>query len=373
MVRRVVYVIHADGDDLGPAEVLDRWPTASSTVAAVAATGRFVVSAVARTRGRTAWLTRDNVDWRFVRDPSRVGWRMALAVRRARPDVVHVNGLHAALPTLAIRLACGRRVRILVQHHGEPPGKGRSLLAQRFARRFIDGYLFTGADGQAEPWHEARVLALATPTFEVLESSADLHPIERAAARARTGVIGEPAIMWVGRLIGGKDPVTAVEAFARLASSSEAHLWLMYGNASLAPVVRSLIDATPGLGERVHLVGTIAHEDMATWFSSGDIVLSTSHREGSGYALLEALACGCTPVVTAIAPHRSIVGSLGTTFPVGNVDACATALGTVVLLPRAQVRADFERRLSWEAVARQLAAAYEGVPSAPRVVKRHRR
>ena len=357
--RRVVYVIHADAGDVAPVAVLERWPTASRTVAAVAANGTFDVSAVARTRGHSEALVHDGVPWRFVRDPSRTGWRMAREVARLRPDVIHVNGLHAALPTLALRVACGSRVRIVAQHHGESPGRGRSLLAQRAARRWIDGYLFTGVDGQSEPWREARVLHYSTPTFEVLESSADFALLDRASARGVTGVVGNPAIMWVGRLIGGKDPMTAVEAFARLGQPHDAHLWMMYADASLEPMVRTLIETTPGLRERVHLVGTMPHASMAAWFSSGDIVLSTSRREGSGYALIEALACGCTPVVTDIAPHRAIAGSLGARFPVGDVDACAMALRVVIRNAPTVVRADFERRLSWRAVGEQLIRAYE--------------
>ena len=75
--------------------------------------------------------------------------------------------------------------------------------------------------------------------------------------------------------------------------------------------------------------------------------------------MLEALACGCTPVVTDIAPHRAIVGNLGRRFAPGDIDGAAAALATVDVLDRAVVRDDFERRLSWHEVARQLLVAYE--------------
>jgi glycosyltransferase involved in cell wall biosynthesis len=355
---RVVYVVHADPGNVAPAEVLERWPTAPSTVAALAETKRCEVHAVALTRRPSTTVNYDGVTWQFVRSRSRGAWRLALAVRRLHPDVVHVNSLLAAVPTLVLRIICGARPRLVVQHHGEPPGVGRTRRAQAFARRAVKGYLFTGAHGQAEAWRAAGILRSDTSIFEVLESSSDLVPLSRTDARAHTGMVGEPAIVWVGRLIENKDPRTALAAFERLGTDHTAHLWLIYGDATLERSLRESIAASPMLQDRVHLVGHVPHEDMTAWFSSADIMLSTSHREGSGYALIEALGCGCTPVVTDIAPHRSIVGSLGRQFPAGDVDACAGAIADISPLPREVVGADFATRLSWRAVADQLLMAY---------------
>jgi glycosyltransferase involved in cell wall biosynthesis len=106
-------------------------------------------------------------------------------------------------------------------------------------------------------------------------------------------------------------------------------------------------------------MGAVPHHDMAEWFSGSDIMFSASRHEGSGYALVEALACGCTPVVTDIGPHRVIVGDLGRRFPVGDAAAAAKALADVESLNRDDVKCDFDRRLSWRAVADQLVRAYD--------------
>jgi glycosyltransferase involved in cell wall biosynthesis len=355
---RVVYVVHADPGNVTPADVLERWPTAASTVAALAATKRCDVYAVALTRGPSTIVNHKGVAWQFVHSRSRGAWRVAQAVRCLRPDIVHVNSLLAAIPTLALRITCGTRPRTFVQHHGEPPGTGRTRRAQAIVRRVVNGYLFTGAEGQAVAWRNAGILRPDTPTFEVIESSSDLAALSPMEARALTGVVGDPAIVWVGRLIDGKDPRTALDAFERLGSDHSAHLWLLYSNATLERSLRESVEASPMLQDRVHFVGHVPHHDISAWFSSADIVLSTSRREGSGYALIEALGCGCTPIVTDIAPHRSIVGSLGRQFPVGDVDACAAAIAGISLLQREVVCADFARRLSWTAVAAQLLDAY---------------
>jgi glycosyltransferase involved in cell wall biosynthesis len=356
--HRVVYVLHADPGDVEPAEVLRRWPTAARTLGALAAAGRFDVTAVARTRFVSQSIEHEGVEWRFVQDRSRLGWRVGREARRLRPALLHANGLHTALPILALRAMCGRRPRFVVQHHGEQPGHGRSRRAQQMMARVVDGFLFTGADGQSDSWERAGIVRPGARRFEVLESSADLVPLDRTQARRETAMKGDPAIIWVGRLIDGKDPMTALDAVSKLGPDSNAHLWMLYTDAALEGQLRVRLRADPDLAERVHLVGAVPHDRMGAWFSSADMVLATSHREGSGYALIEALACGCTPVVSDIAPHRAIVGSCGTTFPVGDASACAAALGAVLPLDRNVVRADFDARLSWSAIADQLHAAY---------------
>jgi glycosyltransferase involved in cell wall biosynthesis len=350
--RLVVHVMYADGDDLDPEERLDRWPTVPRATAALVERGGFRVAVVARTRGSECRVERDGVTWYFVRDSSRLRKRVAARVRSLRPDVVHVHGLVFPLPTLLLRARNGRTPRLVVQHHGGAPGRGRTLWAQRAAAWAVDGYLFTGVDGQVGPWQAAGVLRPTSRVYEALESSSDLEPVSFQDARLTTGQIGSPAVLIVGRLNDGKDPLTAVEAFGQFAiAAPDAHLWMIYTDAPLEPEVRR---AAEPLADRVHLVGAVPHHDMAAWFSGSDIVLSASRQEGSGYALIEALSCGCTPVVTDIGPHRAIVGNLGRRFPLGDATAAAQALAEV-----GPVKRDFAVRLSWSAVAEQLAAAYD--------------
>lgn len=355
--RLVVHVMYADGDGLVPVDVLDRWPTVPRATAALAHHGGFRVAVVARTRRSDCRLERDGVTWYFVHDPSRLGTRIAASVRDLRPSVVHVHGLVFPLPTLLLRARLGRRPRLVAQHHGGAPGAGRTRWAQRVASWVIDGYLFTGMEGQVGPWRAAGVVRSTSRVYEALESSSDLEPVPYREARLRTGQSGSPAVLWVGRLNDGKDPLTAVEAFRRFAEEApDAHLWMIYTDAPLEPEVRR---AAGPMGDRIHLMGVVPHHDMAAWFSGSDIMLSASRHEGSGYSLVEALACGCTPIVTDIGPHRVIVGSLGRRFPVGDAAAAAQALVDVEVLKRDDVRRDFDRRLSWRSVADQLVSAYD--------------
>jgi glycosyltransferase involved in cell wall biosynthesis len=96
-----------------------------------------------------------------------------------------------------------------------------------------------------------------------------------------------------------------------------------------------------------------------------DFLLQGSHREGSGYAVIEALAAGVTPIVTDIPSLRSIVGTAGFLWTPGDVDALVGCLERASTIDRdacaIAAREHFERHLSWDAVGRQLALAYQAV------------
>ena len=100
---------------------------------------------------------------------------LAKRVADLHPDVVHIHGLGFTRLVVAVRRAVGRGVPILLQHHGEqPPTSSRSRIAQRLVRHMIDGYLFTGASGQAEPFRRSGAIGPTAPVYEVLESASHL-------------------------------------------------------------------------------------------------------------------------------------------------------------------------------------------------------
>jgi glycosyltransferase involved in cell wall biosynthesis len=104
---------------------------------------------------------------------------------------------------------------------------------------------------------------------------------------------------------------------------------------------------------------------MEARYRAADFFVQTSHREGSGYSLLEAMACAAVPLVTDIPAARRIVGDTGSLTPVGDVDALAAAIVTWAERAREPmrraVRARFDDVLSFDAVGRELRDAYESV------------
>lgn len=109
------------------------------------------------------------------------------------------------------------------------------------------------------------------------------------------------------------------------------------------------------------------HGRIELLMRAADIFVLGSHREGSGYSLIEALACGLPPVVTDIPSFRSLTknGSVGKLWPCGDSRALCQALLTTAncsgAAVRAAVRTHFEAELSSHALGMKLAAMYADV------------
>lgn len=333
------------------ADVVERWGTVTAVVAALVRAEMDVV-----VHGRHATIDGSvqaaGATFRFHRSDR----ALVSAVAAERPSVVHVHGLGW---TRLLRRLRAVPASVLVQHHGEPVFTGRARMGHRLVRSGVAGYLFTGAsEGQVQPWIDAGVIRPDAALFEVLEAASMLRDPQQSPVVLE----GAPSLLWVGRLIEGKDPVVAVEAMALAAAKlPEAHLHLLATDRTLEPQVRAAIQRHPQLGGRVHLHPAVPHDRMAGWYGGADVYFSTSHREGSGYSLIEAMSCGCVPVVSAIPPHRAIAGEVGTRFAVGNAVDAARALVNASWRSREPSLERSRIVLSWDHVAHQLVGAYRRV------------
>ena len=352
------------------AELLRAWPTLGDVARAAASAGVDV--AVVQAAWRDETVDEGGIPIHLVAEPGIVPGRVSAAapgrliglVRRLRPDVIHLQGLDFPVQT---RLLCSTGIPVLAQDHGSaPPGPARRPL-HRWGLARVAGTAFTARE-QAEPFRRAGVLRADAPVFEVLESSSRFTPGDREAARAASGTGGDPCVLWIGRLMADKDPRTALDAFARAAERlPDARLWMAYGEAPLEAEVRARVAADPRLRERVHLLGRVPHARIEELCRAADVFLSASRREAAGFALLEALACGLPALAADIPATRRILrgGAVGGLFPVGDARALAELIAGHARRPReaerAAVRAHFDRHLSFDAVGRELRAAYAGV------------
>src|SRR5262249_61769777 len=141
---------------------------------------------------------------------------------------------------------------------------------------------------------------------------------DAVAARAATGLHGDPAVLCVGHLDRNKDPLTVLDGVAAAVPDlPRLELWWCFGAAPLLPAVEARIARDPALRGRVHLLGRVPHEQIEQLMRAADLFVLGSHREGSCFAVIEALAAGLSPVVTDIAPLRALTanGALGPFWP----------------------------------------------------------
>lgn len=355
----------------GSAELLRAW-TALGTVARAAARAGAEVT-VLNAAWRDEEVVADGIRFRFVAEPAvvpsavshRVPRRLAAEVAALRPDVIHLQGLGFPIPA---RLLSAGGAPVLVQDHLNRPREGWRGRLGRWGMARIAGAAFTARE-QARPFVDAGVLRPDLPVFEVLESTSDFTPGDLAEARRRTGIGGDPCLLWIGRLNANKDPLTVLDALAAaIPQIPNARLWMCHGgDARLEADVQRRIGEDPALAERVNLLGQVPHEQIQDLCRAADFLVAASRFEATSYALLEAMACGAAPLVTDIPALRRMTrgGAVGGLFPPGDAAALARLMVEAARWPRDEtrraVRAHFDRHLSLDALSAELAAAYEGV------------
>lgn len=375
---RVVQInVFADREDRAPGVLLDAWTGLTAPAEAAAAAGLDVT--VLQAAGAEATLERNGATYGFVREqePSRLRrrlglWayplprRLAAAASALDPAVIHFHGLAFPRHVRYLRRALPSAA-LLAQDQADAPAPWWLRPLARHGLAAADGVLFT-ARAQADPFVAAGVLGRETSVFEVPESSSDFNPGDVAAAREATGLRGDPCLLWLGHLDRNKDPLMMLEALARTVPRlPDARLWCVYRSAPLLDEVQRRIAGDDRLRERVHLLGERSRTEVELLLRAADFLVQGSHREGSGYAVIEALACGTTPVVTDIPSFRMLTGggSAGALSPPGDAGAMAASLldwaGRDRAALRVRARAHFEAELSIAAIGRRLRAAYEVV------------
>ena len=349
---RVLYLNYSyDREILAPEDLLARYVTVSGTAEALAAVGVEVT--VLQRFGCDARVERNGVTYLFHADglSPRLGrfeipWRLHRAAAQLAPAVVHANGLTFPLQVRALRSALPTTTRLIVQDHAGAPSR-RLRALHRWCLRPVDAFLFMTRE-QAQPWLDAGVIASRQPIYEITEGSTHFRRVDRAPR-------GEAVALWVGRLIALKDPLTIVRGFLSIASG--AHLYMIYGDDTL----QSAIPTHPA----ITLLGSRPPTEMEAIYNGADYFVLGSHSESGGYALIEAMACGVVPVVSDIPSFRRIVGASGELFTPGDSQAFAAALRRAMARPMPQASlnaaADFERRLSFRAIASELRRVYEEV------------
>ncbi len=365
MPMRIVHMgFYQDPEDRAPAELLRAWPTLVDVAESVTRAGARVT--VVQACSRSQLIHQNGVAYHFMPGAGvgRVGrGAFAALMRTTTPHLLHVHGLGFAREVSSLaEIAPG--IPILLQDHASRPPHWWCRRAWRRCSDLVSGVAFCSRQ-QARAFIDTGALGRDLPVYEIPESTSRFTPGGGAAARNASTAEGNPLLLWVGHLDVNKDPITVLDGVAEAARTlPDLRLWCCFGKAPLLPRVRRRIAADPLLAERVRLLGHVLHTQVEQLMRAADFFVSGSHREGSGYALIEALACGLPPIVTDIPSFRALTGTgaVGRLWRPGDAHALCSALLESVARAgvdtRAAVSAHFERELSIDALGRKLAAVY---------------
>ena len=349
-----------------PAQLLESWPTLVD-VAEASARASVRVSVV-QACAHSHRILRAGVHYYFLPFGTGRGADTALGrlLRELAPDVFHVHGLN--FPREVARLAAlVPGVPIVLQDHASRPPRLWRRAMWRRGMAAAAAITFCAVE-QAQPFAGARMLRPGTSVYEIPESTCRFAPGAREEARRQTALAGDPAVLWVGHLDANKDPLTVLDGVSAAARVlPELRLFCCFATAPLLPAVQHRIARDPRLRGRVQLLGRVPHPRIEQLMRAADLFVLGSHHEGSGYSLIEAMACGLPPVVTDIPSFRALTGAgaVGKLWPCGDSRALAQALQWLAARVddsmRATVRKHFERELSFDALGCKLASMYTQV------------
>src|SRR5206468_4276990 len=132
-------------------------------------------------------------------------------------------------------------------------------------------------------------------------------PSDKQESKVKLGMLGADNFLWIGRLNANKDPLTVLTAFEKYAIQvPSTKFYIIYQTEELLQQIKDRISKSESLMNFVILVGKKYHNELTDWYSAADFFISGSHSEAAGYALVEAMACGCIPIVTNIPSFNNI-------------------------------------------------------------------
>ena len=189
------------------------------------------------------------------------------------------------------------------------------------------------------------------------------HPRNRTEARAeiasRFGIAtGGPLLATVGALIPRKGQALVIAAMQDIADAKLA----LVGNGPDRPALQAQAKRL-GLAGRVHFLGSLDHQAIATLLAAADAMVLPSASEGLANAWVEALACGTPLVITDVGGARELVHSASAGLLVGrNAPAIAAGICALLAAPPAQdAVAATVARFSWSENAADLARYYRTI------------
>lgn len=296
--------------------------------------------------------------------------RAAALPRRAARDVPPDLELVHYPVTVPIPSTPAARVVALhdIQHHDLPALFSRG---ERAYRRWAYDHSARSADLVITGSEHARgrivdVLGVAPEKIEVVHHGIDHRRFSQRAEAADEHLPGLPArfVVYPANLWPHKNHDRLVEALAAV-PDRELQLVLTGQDYGRLPALRTRAQKL-AVGERVHHLGHVTAETLATLYRRAEAMVFPSVYEGFGAPPLEAMACGCPVACSDAASLPEVCGEAAVAFDPRSVESIADAMGRVSadgdLRERLRERGlERARSFTWRASADRHRAIYARV------------
>jgi glycosyltransferase involved in cell wall biosynthesis len=270
-------------------------------------------------------------------------------------DIVHVHNYHAILMPLvaATRPAC----MVVTPHLND---RAHSNLAQVLHYPYASLGRWCLQQARAVICVSAAERSRLMSRLQFSSDRISVIPNGIDGERLRSADTSTPKnpllILVVGRLEGYKRVDRLIEAMAVLPPPYQL---VVVGEGSQHRFLKRHA-VTRGVADRVHFVGAVSDEQLATWYQQAQVLVTLSTAEAFGLTVIEAVSAACQVVCRDVPAFRELAAR----FP-DHISLVADDQGEVLLsaLQRALHRTGRERvdldEFNWNTLVERLVALYQ--------------
>jgi glycosyltransferase involved in cell wall biosynthesis len=196
-------------------------------------------------------------------------------------------------------------------------------------RRAVDRGAWVHTPSRAVAEEVTTLLAVPAERVRAVANGANLLPPADAADGHRlAGAVRY--VLGLGTIEPRKDFPTLVDAFSLLAADDpELHL-VIAGPDGWGVVALEQAIARSAAPERIHRLGWVDTPARSALLAGAEVLAFASRYEGFGLPVLEAHGLGTPVVASDVAALREVAGTAAVFAPVGEPDALATAIQSVL-------------------------------------------
>ena len=297
-------------------------------------------------------------------------WRLLLLNRANHYDLIHSIGEIAACEVGTIGKKLMQRPHLMTLQGGYLTKGFRNRLTEIVVSEFLKWNLRNAdvvhAISQKLAQNAGRFRAKRVVVIPNGVDGSTFKSMDKKKLREQYGFsIDAKIVVSVARLVPVKGLDYLIKAVSLLLQTDNKINLLIIGDGSQRAELEELISELK-LDNRVRLMGTIPHEQIAGFLNLADVFVLPSLSEGLGIAIIEAMACGIPVIGTNVDGIPDIIkdNDNGVLVPPGDAEALAGAIDKLLqdeeLRGKLAVRGleEVEQRFQWENIYQQVRQVY---------------
>lgn len=289
-----------------------------------------------------------------------------LAQHASDYDVIHAHSHLYSATNLAAVASVLTDVPLAVTNHGLFSQNAPEHLFRLYLNS-VGRWTFNAADTvfcyTDEDEHRLRELGVSSD-ITVVPNGIDTTRFTPEGSAYNQLPESSPLILFVGRLVDGKQPEDAISAFARLRETQPTAELVVCGDGPLKSQLTEQVSSL-GLNDAVTFLGHLSYEEMPAVYRGVDALILPSRAEGLPRTVLEALASGVPVVVSNLKQVAPVVSGVGRAVPLGDIDAFATAVEEVLTGTQRSPRSVVEHQYDWASTVTETTARLQEMSNNP--------